>query len=91
MKIVHRWSNATVVEINDALQVLFSYDKAVAAFVPGRGFLRTNRFWSKTTNKHINKWLKEQFGPNVKVVEVEQSEIEALANDPKKQAEVLNG
>jgi hypothetical protein len=39
------------------LTVLFSYQTPVAAFVPGEGYLVTDKKWSKTTSRHINKWL----------------------------------
>jgi len=37
--------------------VLFSYETPVAAYVSGRGFIRTAQKYSKTTTKHINQWL----------------------------------
>lgn len=89
MRIVEQWSNVTVIEVNDALQVLFSYKTPVAAWVAGRGILRTDRSWSVTTSKHINQWIKLFNRPTVTVVP--QAEIEALANSPEKQAEVLDG
>ena len=49
-------TNATVVSIGDN-EVLFSYSTPVAAFVPGRGYLRTDRHFSVTTSRHINKWI----------------------------------
>jgi len=39
------------------LTVLFSYQTPVAAFVPGEGYLVTDKKWSNTTTRHINKWL----------------------------------
>jgi len=67
-------SNQTEVIINGNT-ILFSYQTPVAAFVPGRGALRTNKYWSNTTSKHINAAAK-RWGAT-KVV-VDQSEIEAL-------------
>ena len=89
MKIVEQWSNVTVIEVNDALQVLFSYKTPVAAWVAGRGILRTEKSWSVTTSKHINQWVAMFNRPTV--TKVPQEEIDALADDPAKQAEVLNG
>jgi hypothetical protein len=37
-------------------KVLFSYGAPVAAFIPGRGFVRTNQVISKTTERHIATW-----------------------------------
>ena len=48
-------SNMT--EINaSGNSVLFSYRTPVAANVGGK-FYRTEKSWSSTTSKHINKWL----------------------------------
>lgn len=38
-------------------RVLFSYKTPVAAYVNGRGYVRTSKRWSNTTSRHINKWL----------------------------------
>ena len=54
-------SNMTEVE-TDSARVLFSYRTPVAAYVFGKdgfggGFVRTKKWWSVTTSRHINKWL----------------------------------
>ena len=49
-------SNMTEIETDDA-RILFSYRTPVAAYVFGEGFLKTEKFWSVTTSRHINKWL----------------------------------
>ena len=49
-------SNMTEVETSEA-RVLFSYRTPVAAFVFGEGFVRTDKYWSVTTSRHINKWI----------------------------------
>ena len=59
--------------------VLFSYSTAVAAFLPGRGVIRTKTKYSMTTTKHINQWIEAEFSPNVTITEVEQSEIDGLS------------
>lgn len=56
--------------------LLYSYETPVAAFVIGRGYVRTSTKFSTTTTKHINKWLK---GLTSDVVE--QSYISQLANE----------
>ena len=53
--------------------ILFSYETPVAAYVSGRGYVRTAEKFSKTTSKHINQFLN---GANAEVVP--QSEIEDL-------------
>ena len=49
-------SNMTEIE-TDSARVLFSYRTPVAAYVYGVGFIKTDKFWSVTTSRHINKWL----------------------------------
>ena len=46
----------TEIETDDA-RILFSYRTPVAAFVFGEGFVRTDKYWSVTTSRHINKWI----------------------------------
>jgi len=57
MKINPLGANKTVLTLADGTEVLFSYGTPVAAFVPGQGWLRTERRWSVTTSKHITQWL----------------------------------
>ena len=52
-------SNMTQVETKDA-RILFSYRTPVAAYVYGEmggQFVRTKKWWSVTTSRHINKWI----------------------------------
>tara|TARA_B100000609_G_C17137574_1_gene393671 strand:- start:594 stop:833 length:240 start_codon:yes stop_codon:yes gene_type:complete len=49
-------ANQTEVETADA-RIFFSYKTPVAAYVFGRGFVRTENFYSTTTSRHINKWI----------------------------------
>ena len=48
-------ANQTEVETKNA-RVFFSYRTPVAAFEFGRGYIKTEQFWSVTTSRHINKW-----------------------------------
>ena len=64
-------SKMTILGIGD-VEILFSYRTPVAAFIPGRGYVRTAHKFSKTTSKHINIWA----GRNA--TEVPQAEIESL-------------
>ena len=47
------------IEFNDGTLILFSYGTPVAGFIPSLGYVRTTEWFSSTTSKHINKWLKE--------------------------------
>ena len=49
-------SNMTEVETSKA-RVLFSYRTPVAAYVFGRGYVKTEKWYSVTTTRHINKWM----------------------------------
>ena len=49
-------SNMTEVETSEA-RILFSYRTPVAAYVFGRGYVRTEKWYSVTTTRHINKWI----------------------------------
>jgi hypothetical protein len=75
MKLTPIAANQTEVSINDGTQIFFSYRTPVAAYLPERGYVRTERFWSKTTSRHINKWLQ---GVN-NVSEVSQGVLDNLA------------
>lgn len=66
--------NQTQVTKSDGTRVFFSYSTPVAAYVPGRGYIRTATSYSKTTSKHINAWLS-----GTKAATVPQSELDALS------------
>ena len=72
MKLLNIGSNQTQIEIGKGVFVLFSYKTPVAAFIPGQGYIRTNHKWSRTTSKHINKWL------GATATEVDQSVLDTL-------------
>lgn len=55
MKLTNLGSNQTEIEMNGAT-VLFSYKTPVAAHKDGK-FYRTEKSWSVTTSRHINRWL----------------------------------
>ena len=75
MKLTPIAANQTEVSINDGSTIFFSYRTPVAAYLPDKGYVRTERFWSKTTSRHINKWLQ---GVN-NVSEVSQTVLDNLA------------
>ena len=55
MRIKHINMNMTELELQDGTLVLFSYQTPVASWKDGQ-FYKTDRNWSKTTSRHINKW-----------------------------------
>jgi hypothetical protein len=50
-------ANMTELDLGSKV-VLFSYRTPVAAHVDGIGYVRTSKFWSVTTSRHINQWLR---------------------------------
>ena len=56
MKLRTLGSNMNEVSIGENT-VLFSYSTPVAACIRGEGWFRTEKRWSVTTSRHINKWL----------------------------------
>ena len=52
-------ANQTEISFNNGAQVFFSYKRPVAAYCPLRGYIRTAKYWSDTTSRHIKKWLKD--------------------------------
>ena len=58
MKLTPIAANQNEVEFTNGTQVFFSYKTPVAAYCPSRGYIRTAKYWSVTTSRHINKWLK---------------------------------
>ena len=57
MKLNPIGSNQTVIESDGGnTQIFFSYKTPVAAFVLGKLY-KTEKHWSQTTSKHINRWI----------------------------------
>ena len=71
-------SNMTEVETSEA-RILFSYRTPVAAYVFGEGYVRTEKWWSVTTSRHINKWLDLRYGETAK--EVSQTYLDNLVQE----------
>ena len=69
-------ANQTSVSFNDGTEVFFSYKTPVAAYLPDKGYVRTSKFYSVTTSRHINKWL-----PTKDVPEVSDTFLAQLAGD----------
>jgi len=75
-------SNMTEVETGK-YRILFSYKTPVAYKILGLSVVyKTKQNWSRTTTRHINKWL-SSFQYNAPIVEVEQSAIDDLLDEVK--------
>jgi len=57
MQLTKLGPNITELDLKDGTTVFFSYKTPVAAYIMGRGFVRTEKRYSATTGKHLNKWL----------------------------------
>lgn len=72
MEIKQLGSNQTLLIMTDGSEVLFSYETPVAGRtnkeLPGHtgGYFKTDKKWSITTSKHINKYLE---GVNATIVD----------------------
>ena len=73
MKLTPIAANQTSVTFNDGTEVFISYKTPVAAYLPSKGYVKTEKFYSVTTSRHINKWLE-----GVNATEVSQDILDNL-------------
>jgi hypothetical protein len=52
-------SNQTLLYLKDGTVVLYSYKTPVAAYIPGKAYVRTSTHYSLTTQRHIQGWVKD--------------------------------
>ena len=57
MKLQQIAANRTVVSFPNYVEVFFSYNTPVAGYSPDLGYVRTKKYYSQTTSRHINKYL----------------------------------
>ena len=62
-------THTATIELTDRRIVFTSYGVIVAAFIPGRGYLRTDARYSVTTSKHMNQFAGKD-APTVKHAEL---------------------
>lgn len=80
MKITSTKASTTVIELDNSTTVLFSYKTPVAAFVYGVGWVKTDKFHSSTTSKHINAFLREEASHHAQVRTWSQSDLDSLVS-----------
>ena len=86
MKLRQIASNMTEVEYNDGTTVLFSYRTPVAGFDPAhpdgvKGHFKTDRHYSATTTRHINKYFRNEWNIDPKQVRtMPQERIDTIAS-----------
>jgi hypothetical protein len=66
--------NAWTHKYENGAEMLLSYITPVAAYIPGLGWMETDRKWSQSTSRQITAWKKRMGYPHV--VQVPQEEIE---------------
>ena len=49
-------ANTMTIQLSGGREVCLSYGIPVAAFIPGRGYLKTARRYSATSSKHANQY-----------------------------------
>lgn len=50
-------ANQTSLTLPSGIEIFFSYETPVAAYIPEHGFFYTAKFHSRTTVKHVSHWL----------------------------------
>lgn len=51
-------ANMTEVTLENGNKILFSYKTPVAVYIAaGQHYIVTNKYWSRTTTRHINSWI----------------------------------
>ena len=65
MKLTPIAANQTSVSFNDGTEDFYRYATPVAAYLPEKGYVKTDTFYSVTTSRHINKYLPTKDVPTV--------------------------
>lgn len=63
----------------DGTRILYSYETPVAAFLPAQGYVKTAKFHSRTTGRHIAQWLKDGAGQFIHADDVSQEVLNQIA------------
>ena len=58
-------SNQTELSLNNGNSIFFSYETPVAGYDRNTGYFRTETYYSVTTSRHINQYLKHVDDNNV--------------------------
>ena len=81
MKLTPIAANRNVISYNNGTEVFFSYSTPVAGYSPELGYVRTNKWYSSTTTKHINKYLYDSSSTlSITFKEVDQEVIDNLVS-----------
>ena len=79
MKLKQRTATISVVTFPNDVEVLFSYNTPVAGYHPDLGYVRTKKYYSQTTSRHINKYQQSRYqGLDAHFTSVDQEVIDNL-------------
>ena len=81
MKLQSFAANRTLLSFDDGTEIFFSYETPVAGYSNKLGYVRTNTWYSSTTTRHINKYLKCQTILGNDILEVDQETINNLIRE----------
>jgi len=80
MKLTPIAANRNVVTFNDGTEVFFSYETPVAGYSPVLGYVSTDKWYSSTTTRHINKYKDSRYnGLDAHFTTVDQAVINNLS------------
>ena len=74
MKLTPIAANRNAISYDNGTEIFFSYSTPVAGYDPELGYIKTDKWYSSTTTRHINKYL-----DNVEAQEVSQDLINNLS------------
>ena len=77
MKLTPIAANRNVITYNNGSEVFFSYSTPVAGYCPDKGYIKTDRWYSSTTTRHINQYLNQA----INYTEVSQQTINNLVGN----------
>jgi hypothetical protein len=77
MKLTPIAANRNVISYNNGSEVFFSYSTPVAGYCPDKGYIKTDRWYSSTTTRHINQYLNKA----INYTEVSQETINNLVGN----------
>ena len=76
--------NRSLLIFDDGTEIYFSYETPVAGYSNKLGYVKTNQWYSSTTTRHINRYLRDAQGldhTKLKVSEVSQDTINNLIRE----------
>ena len=76
LRLEKRGTNQTVLHLPNGASVLFSYETPVAALRPSGGFVQSSAYYSATTTRHVNSWLRHNGRDPASVETVDHDELE---------------